>query len=200
MTSVLFLKHLEEVVIEVDTSTEDADRQWLLERHRVSDGAIERCSGLDQTGLYRVDLVNKDGEGDRYWVAHNDEVQIGDHRDGLSGPAWDGVDVTEVSVAVRDADDPRVEAPNRRFHVFLPTQEPSGCSLLVNGAFTTDLSRQHVQVGDSARQLQRLSRSPSGRDVRSHCSCRISLDKGACATSFVCSTASAERPARRLAC
>lgn len=148
-TSVLFLKHLEEVVIEVDTSTEDADRQWLLERHRVLDGEIERCNGLDQTGLYRVDLVNMDGEGDRYWVAHNAEVQIGDHRDGLSGPAWDGVDVTEVSVAVRDADDPRVEAPNRRFHVFLPTQEPSGCSLLVNGAFTTDLSRQHVQVGDS---------------------------------------------------
>lgn len=149
MTSVLFLKHLEEVVIEVDTSSENADRQWLLERHRVSDGSIERCNGLDRTGLYRVDLVNKDGEGDRYWVAHNADVQIGDHRDGLSGPAWDGVDVTEVSVAVRDADDPRVEAPNRKFHVFLPTQEPSGCSLLVNGAFTTDLSRQHVQVGDS---------------------------------------------------
>jgi hypothetical protein len=149
MTSVLFLKHLEEVVIELDTSTTDAGRQWLLERHRVSDGAIERCNGLDQTGLYRVDLVNKDGEGDRYWVAHNAEVEIGDHRDGLSGPAWDGVDVTEVSVAVRDADDPRVDAANRRFHVFLPTQEPSGCSLLVNGAFTTDLSRQHVQVGDS---------------------------------------------------
>ncbi|MBA3990984.1 MAG: hypothetical protein H0X54_08100, partial [Propionibacteriales bacterium] len=149
MTSVLFLKNLEEVVIEVDTSAEHADRQWLLERHRVSGAGAERCNGLDQTGLYRVDLVNKDGEGDRYWVAHNDEVHIGSHRDGLSGPAWDGVDVTEVSVAVRDADDPRVDPPNRCFHVFLPTQEASGCSLLVNGAFTTDLSRQHVQVADS---------------------------------------------------
>lgn len=150
MTSVLFLKHLEEVVIDVDTSMEKATRQWLLERHRVSEGEVEPCNGLDQTGLYRVDLVNKDGVGDRYWVAHNGDVPIGNHRDGLSGPAWDGVDVTEVSVAVRDADDPRVELPSRRFHVFLPTQEPSGCSLLVNGAFTTDLSRQHVQVDDTA--------------------------------------------------
>ncbi|MGM9470822.1 hypothetical protein ACS5PJ_02315 [Pseudarthrobacter sp. YS3] len=56
------------------------------------------------------------------------------------------MDVTEVSVAVRDAEDPKIESEDRRFHVFLPTQEPSSCSLLVNGAFTTDLSRQHVQV------------------------------------------------------
>ena len=149
MTSVLFLKHLEEVVIEIDTSTDNADRQWLLERHRVSNGTVKPCNGLHLTGLYRVDLVNKDGQGDRYWVAHNSEVAIGEHRDGLSGPAWDGVEVTEVSVAVRDANDPRIDEADRRFHVFLPTHEPSDCSLLVNGAFATDLSRQHVQVSDS---------------------------------------------------
>ncbi len=149
MTSVLFLKRLEEVVIEVTTSNEQSYRQWLLERHRVTGTGAERCYGLEQTGLYRVDLVNRDGEGDAYWVAHNDGVRIGSHRDGLSGPAWDGVDITEVSVAVRDADDPRLDPEHRRFHVFLPTHEPSGCSLLVNGAFTTDMSRQHVQVAES---------------------------------------------------
>lgn len=149
MTSVLFLKHLEEVVIEVATSSEESDRQWLLERHRVTSAGVERCSGLTESGLFRVDLVNREGAGDRYWVAHDGNVSIGDHRDGLTGPAWEGVDITEVSVAVRDADDPRVKTEDRRFHVFLPTQEPSSCSLLVNGAFTTDLSRQHVQVADN---------------------------------------------------
>lgn len=150
MTTVLFLKHLEEVVIEVATSSEQADRQWLLERHRVTSTGVERCGGLTDSGLFRVDLVNRQGEGDRYWVAHDGDVRIGDHRDGLTGPAWEGVDISEVSVAVRDAGNPRVEPEDRRFHVFLPTQEPSGCSLLVNGAFTTDLSRRHVQVGETS--------------------------------------------------
>lgn len=149
MTSVLFLKHLEEVVIEVDTSGEHSERQWLLERHRVTRAGVEPCGGLTESGLFRVDLVNRDGDGDRYWIAHNADVLIGEHRDGLTGPAWEGVDITEVSVAARDAEDPRLEPENRRFHVFLPTQEPSGCSILVNGAFTTDLSRQHVQVSAS---------------------------------------------------
>lgn len=150
MTSVLFLKHLEEVVIEVATSSEESDRQWLLERHRVTSSGVERCVGLTESGLFRVDLVNREGKGDSYWIAHDGNVRIGGHRDGLTGPAWEGVDVTEVSVAVRDANDPRVRPEDRRFHVFLPTQEPSSCSLLVNGAFTTDLSRQHIQVADTA--------------------------------------------------
>jgi len=147
MTSVLFLKHLEEVVIEVATSSKESVRHWLLERHKVTPDGVVPCGGLTETGLFRVDLVNRDGDGDRYWVAHDSDVHIGAHRDGLTGPAWEGVDVTEVSVAVRDADDPQIETSSRRFHVFLPTQEPSGCSVLVNGAFATDLSRQHVQVG-----------------------------------------------------
>lgn len=150
MTTVLFLKNLEEVVIEVKTSEAHSERQWLLERHRVTEAGVELCGGLTESGLFRVDLVNRDGDGDRYWVAHNADVEIGDHRDGLTGPAWEGVDISEVSVAVRDADDPRIQSESRRFHVFLPTQEPSGCSVLVNGAFTTDLSRQHVQVSDGA--------------------------------------------------
>jgi len=145
MTSVLFLKHLEEVVIEIHTAEVTGDRAWLLERRRVTHQGLEPCGGLTDSGLFRVDLINRDGAGDRYWVARNADVAIGNHRDGLTGPAWDGVDISEVSVAVLDAPDPRVDALDRRFHVFLPTQEPSGCSLLINGAFTTDLSRQHVQ-------------------------------------------------------
>lgn len=149
MTSVLFLKHLEEVVIEVDTSEQRGEREWLLERRRVTPSGFEQCPGLMDSGLFRVDLINGDGDGDRYWVAHNADVVIGEHREGLAGPAWEGVDVSEVSVAVRDSEDPTLATEDQRFHVFLPTQEPSGCSVLVNGAFTTDLSRQHVQVPES---------------------------------------------------
>lgn len=168
MTSVLFLKHLEEVVIEVATPAEELSRQWLLERHQVTPDGVVPCGGLTKTGLYRVDLVNRDGVGDRYWVAHNADVRIGDHRDGLTGPAWEGVDVTEVSVAVRDADDPQIDAASRRFHVFLPTQEPSGCSVLVNGAFTTDRSRQHVQVGTSAEDYNGFLVRKAGATLSNH--------------------------------
>ncbi|MDZ8172421.1 sacsin N-terminal ATP-binding-like domain-containing protein [Microbacterium xanthum] len=147
MSSVLFLKHLEEVIIEVDLDGLHGRREWLIERSRVTEeGDIVRCAGLTSPGLYRVDLVDKDGDGNSYWIAHNPDVPIGSLREGLSGPAWDGVDLSEVSVAVRDCADPRIATGDRRFHVFLPTQEPADCSLLVNGAFVTDLSRKHVQV------------------------------------------------------
>lgn len=149
MTSVLFLKHLEEVAIVVDVGGNRSERQWLLERHKVTQSGLEVCAGLTGSGLYRVDLVSADTDGERYWLAHNGDVAIGEHRDGLNGPAWEGVGVSEVSVAVRDSADPRLARNEQRFHVFLPTQEPSGCSILVNGAFTTDLSRQHVLVPES---------------------------------------------------
>ena len=126
-----------------------AERHWLLERHRVtsaasSDARPRRIGALPgrlgQRRRRRRPVLGRARRG----------RAIGEHRDGLTGPAWEGVDVSEVSVAVRDADDPQIDADSRRFHVFLPTQEPSGCSVLVNGAFTTDLSRQHVQVSESA--------------------------------------------------
>lgn len=147
-TSVLFLKHLEEVAIEVRLAAQHDDRQWLVERHRVHGAGVqlERCGGLTETGLYRVDIVGRDDVAHRFLVAHDADVEIGDHRDGLSGPAWDGVDVTEVSTAVSDNTDGVLDELDRNFHVFLPTNEPSAFSILVNGAFATDLSRQHVKV------------------------------------------------------
>jgi hypothetical protein len=36
----------------------------------------------------------------------------------------------------------------RRFHVFLQTEEGCPYPLLVNGAFTTDLSRQQIRVSE----------------------------------------------------
>jgi hypothetical protein len=150
-TSVLFLKHLEEITIEVDTSARHERREWQVERSRVTDVGEVRCGGITESGIFRVDLLSLADEAiDSYWVAHDANVPIGAHRDGLTGPAWDGVSFSEVSVAVRDDEvDPRIAPENRRFHVFLPTKEPSGCSVLVNAAYTTDLSRQHVEVTGS---------------------------------------------------
>lgn len=149
MTSVLFLKHLEQVVIDVSTSDQKAKRQWVLERHHVINGRMEPCDGLTVSGLYKVDLIDDGDINDCYWVAHNDDLRIGANRDGLNGPAWEGVDFTEVSTAVRDVGSPQLDPVDRRFHVFLPTAELLGCSILVNGAFTTDLSRQRLQISSA---------------------------------------------------
>ena len=143
------------MAIEVETAELSRQRAWNLRRGRVSATGLEPCPGLTSSGLYRVDLTSVDcGEvqdEQSYLIAHDGDVRIGSHRDGLTGPSWDGVEVTEVSVAVLAAENPNVPVPDRRFHVFLPTTELTACSILVNGAFTTDLSRQHIRVSDSDR-------------------------------------------------
>ncbi len=158
ITTVLFLKHLEEIQVVVDQARRSSSRTWLVERSARTDGEWERCLGLTATGLYTVDVLGDDNEGGSFLVAHDAEVEIANHRSGLSGPAWDGVEVSEVSVAISNPAGGHVDLPEewRRFHVFLPTQEPSTYPMLVNGAFSTDLSRQHVRV------------SPDPRDYNSH--------------------------------
>jgi len=149
LTTVLFLKHLEEVTVEVRQVGRELSRTWLVGRQQRVDDHWAPCTGLHQSGVYRVDIAADDGAEGSFVIAHDADVEIGEHRSGLSGPAWDGVELTEVSVAVPD-DRPAADVPSewRRFHVFLPTQEPSTYPLLVNGAFSTDLSRQRVRVSD----------------------------------------------------
>ena len=151
ITTVLFLKHLEEVRVEVHQRGRELSRTWLVERHQWDDADWRDSAGLQTSGLYRIDIATDDGEDGSFLVALDVDVEIAGNRSGLSGPAWDGVELTEVSVAVAD-DGPSQEIPTewRRFHVFLPTQEPSTYPMLVNGAFSTDLSRQRVRVSDDA--------------------------------------------------
>ena len=153
ITTVLFLKHLEEIQVVVDQVRRSSSRTWLVERSANRAGEWQRCPGLTTTGLYTVEVLGDDGDGGSFLVAHDAEVEIAEHRSGLSGPAWDGVELSEVSVAIRKPTAGRVDLPEewRRFHVFLPTQEPSTYPMLVNGAFSTDLSRQQVRVSSDPR-------------------------------------------------
>jgi hypothetical protein len=148
VTTVLFLKHLENVRVIVEQRSRQLSREWLVERKKWTGDGWSSCTGFLDSGLYIVDVVRDDDNSRSFLVAHNADVEIGDHRGGLSGPAWDGVGLSEVSIAVARAGryDQALPKEWRRFHVFLPTQEPSTYPMLVNAAFATDLSRQHVRV------------------------------------------------------
>lgn len=151
LTTVLFLKHLESVVVEVDQTGRSKRREWLIERQVRRHGEWARVSGFGGTEIYRVAVTSSDGDQAAFLVAHDDGVEIGENRVGLSGPAWEGVEMTEVSVAVlADGSADKMPKDWKHFHVFLPTAEPCPYPLLVNGAFSTDLSRQHVRVSSEA--------------------------------------------------
>lgn len=153
LTTVLFLKHLERVSVEVEHGDRRETSSWQIERDRLEGNNWRETIGITSGGMYRVSVIPDDGRGARFLIAHDDTIQIGRHRVGLSGPAWEGVNLTEVSVAVLDTkDDPsKIEKSWRRFHVFLPTEQRSPYPFLVNGAFTTDLSRQQIRVTDDSR-------------------------------------------------
>lgn len=147
LTTVLFLKHLESVVVEIDQAGRSERREWMVSREILDDDHWVPVPGLGGSGLYRVTVSSTDKDWATFYIAHDANVPIGSNRVGLSGPAWEGVDLTEVSIAVV-ADGPAEEMPEswKHFHVFLPTEERSPYPMLVNGAFATDLSRQQVRV------------------------------------------------------
>ncbi len=150
ITAVLFLKHLEHVEVVIDQAGRSLRRSWSVRRSTLDrEGVSTPTSGLSTSGLYRV-LVTSEGEEADFLVAHHDDLEIGQRRVGLSGPAWEGVELTEVSVAIMDrAPEPSLLPDDwRHLHVFLPTEEPNPYPFLVNGAFVTDLARQHVKVSD----------------------------------------------------
>lgn len=102
LTTVLFLKHLEVVEIHVEQGGRLVTRTWTVERERLSEDGTSwsRATGLLESGVYRVSVTNAD-QSATFLVAHNADVAIGSNRLGLSGPAWEGVELTEVSVAAR---------------------------------------------------------------------------------------------------
>ena len=148
VTAILFLKHLERIDVEVDTEDRTETFCWAITRTVDDGGDWAPVAGLSKTGLYRVD-VDADHADDRsFLVAHDDDLEIGDHRGGLDEYAWSGVELSEVSVAVRlhDQRPVEVEQAARVLHVFLPTGETCPYPIVINGAFSADLSRQEVRV------------------------------------------------------
>ena len=147
LTTVLFLKHLESVQVQVDQTERSEFREWTVSRTIRRDGEWVPAPGLGDSGLYRVVVSSAVGESAVFYIAHDARVPIGSNREGLRGPAWQSVDLTEVSIAAL-ANEPDDGMPEewRHFHVFLPTEERCPYPMLVNGAFATDLSRQHIRV------------------------------------------------------
>jgi hypothetical protein len=147
LTTVLFLKHIESVEVQVDQTGRSEHREWRVAREVRRDGQWVPVPGLGDSGLYRVTVSSSTSEKATFYVAHNESVPIGSNREGLSGPAWEGIDFTEVSIAtLADEADKGMPEEWRHFHVFLPTEEHCPYPILVNGAFATDLSRQHIRV------------------------------------------------------
>ena len=147
LTTVLFLKHLESVEVQVDQTGRSEFRAWTVSREMRRNGRWHTVPGLGDSGLYKVTVSSSADESAAFYVAHDARVAIGPNREGLSGPAWEGVDLTEVSIAAL-ANEPDSGMPEewKRFHVFLPTEERCPYPMLVSGAFATDLSRQHIRV------------------------------------------------------
>ena len=147
LTTVLFLKHIESVEVQVDQTGRSERREWMVAREVQRDGQWVPVPGLGDSGLYRVVVSSSTDERASFFVAHDENVPIGSNREGLSGPAWEGIDLTEVSIAaLADEADSQMPEEWRRFHVFLPTEERCPYPILVNGAFATDLSRQRIRV------------------------------------------------------
>lgn len=148
VTTVLFLKHLESVEGRVVQRDRSGDETWTVARERSSRArGWEDSRGFTESGTYRVSVASREHAA-VFLVAHDVDVQIASNRAGLTGPAWDGVELTEVSVATPEPGSVTLPDDWRHFHVFLPTAEPCPYSILVNGAFSTDLSRQRVPISD----------------------------------------------------
>jgi hypothetical protein len=162
VTAILFLKHLEHVEVEVVRPDRTDRVAWRLARQRRVEGAWEPIHGLERSGVYhvRIDVLRpgRPDESSPFLVAHDADVEIGRHRAGLVGYAWEGIEFTEVSVATPwpTGVGEELAAGWPRFHVFLPTGVPSPYPLMINGAFSTDLSRQEIRLGSDPESYNRF--------------------------------------------
>lgn len=158
LTTILFLKHLESVEVVVQTGERSDGYIWTLKRQRWTKTGWVNCTGLSDTGIYRTNIESSSGEAYAFLLAHDADIEIDENRGGLNTYAWEGVEVSEVSIAtLLDGNIPKAPPPAwRQFHVFLPTSEMSPYPLLVNGAFESDLSRQEIRISDEATDYNRF--------------------------------------------
>ena len=158
VTSLVFLKHIGRVEVDIRRSNESRSFAWSVHRQRAGGSGWKDVSGFAGSGDYRVTLESDDGAIETFFLAYDADITIGDHRGGLDEFSWEGVEYTEISVAARMRDKEPVSINNewKRIHVFLPTGEPSPYDLLVSGAFGSNLSRQEIRVEDESTNYNRF--------------------------------------------
>jgi hypothetical protein len=91
VTTILFLKHLERVEVTVETSGRSEGYSWTASRELRSDGRWEPVTGLLGSGSYRIRISSSEGDSHAFVLAHDADLEIGDHRGGLermSGSSW----------------------------------------------------------------------------------------------------------------
>ena len=148
ITSLVFLKHIGRVEVEIKRSIETRVFGWSVHRQQAGDSGWKDVTGFAELGDYRVTLRPDNGSIETFVLAYDADIAIGEHRGGLDEFSWEGVEYTEISVAarMRDQNPTSINDEWKRIHVFLPTGEPCPYDLLVSGAFGSNLSRQEIRV------------------------------------------------------
>jgi len=158
VTSLVFLKHIGRVEVDIRRSNERLYFAWSVHRQHADGNGWKDVSGFAETGDYRVALKPDDGVIETFLLAYDAEIAIGDHRGGLDEFSWEGVEYTEIAVAARmhDQEPASINDEWKRIHVFLPTGEPCPYDLLVSGAFGSNLSRQEIRVEEESTNYNRF--------------------------------------------
>lgn len=158
VTSLVFLKHIGRIEVDIRRSSESRSYAWSVHRQHAVGATWTDVAGFDESGDYSVSLVPDSGAAETFLLAFDADIAIGDHRGGLDEFTWEGVEFTEVSVAARmhEGRPTTIGDEWRRFHVFLPTGEPCPYDLLVSGAFGSNLSRQEIRVEDDSTNYNRF--------------------------------------------
>ena len=168
VTSLVFLKHLSRVEVSIQRRHDDHSFAWTARRQRVTESTEHDVPAFSDAGTYRVVLTPDQGVAETFLVAHDPGIPIENHRGGLDEFTWDGIELTEVSVAARIRSGRPIELNPawRKLHVFLPTGEPCPYHLLVSGAFGSNLSRQEIRVEADATNYNRLLMRNVARTLR----------------------------------
>jgi hypothetical protein len=158
VASLVFLKHLGRVAVSVQRRARAYSFNWRVMRQKVTDSEVTDVPAFSEAGTYRVVLTMDAEHSETFLIAHDPDIEIGNHRGGLDEFAWEGIELTEVSVAARMQNNrpAALEPAWRKLHVFLPTGEPCPYHLLVSGAFASNLSRQEIRVEADASNYNRL--------------------------------------------
>jgi hypothetical protein len=168
VTSLVFLKHIGRIEVDIRRSSEARSFAWTVRREHAVGDTWNDVAGFNQSGDYRVTLVPDDGPAEMFLLAYDAEIAIGEHRGGLDEFTWEGVEFTEVSVAarMRGKEPTFLKDEWRRIHVFLPTGEQCPYDLLVSGAFGSNLSRQEIRVEDDSTNYNRFLFQEAARVLR----------------------------------